>query len=110
MASFSIKLRKTITGQLAYASDHSYLEYLNNSLRDIGIIDSDHLPSFKNTTEEATVKELLRMHDHLYEMRDLAYNIKAHRLILDRENNGDIEISVGEYRSIKTLFLRMNLG
>ena len=38
------------------------------------------------------------MRDHLYEMRDLAYNIKAHRAILDRANNGTVELSAGEYQ------------
>ena len=98
MASFSFELRKSIAGQLAYASDRSYLQYLNDSLQDIGIVDSNHLPSFKNSTEEATVKELLRMRDHLYKMRDLAYNIKAHRAILQRANDGTVELSAGEYQ------------
>ena len=78
MASLSTKLRKTIAGQLAYASERSYLEYLNDSLYNIGIINSENLPFFKNQIEEATVKELLSMRDHLYQMRDLSYNIKAH--------------------------------
>lgn len=38
------------------------------------------------------------MRDHLYEMRDLAYNIKAHQSILDRANAGDIQISVGKFK------------
>lgn len=98
MASLSTKLRKTIAGQLAYASERSYLEYLNDSLYNIGIINSENLPFFKNQIEEATVKELLSMRDHLYQMRDLSYNIKAHWSILDRANNEKIEISAAEYK------------
>ena len=102
MSSLSFELRRTIAGQLAYASDRSYLEYLNDSLRDIGITDSNHLPSFRNSTEETAVKELLRMREHLYEMRDLAYNIKAHRAIIDRVNDGTVELSAGEYEFHQT--------
>ena len=98
MAFSANELTKTIVGQKAYASDRSFLQFVTDSLRDIGIVDRYHLPSFKNEEEETTVRHLLQFRDELFELKDLAYTVKAHRSILDRANDGEIEISAGEYK------------
>ena len=63
MAFFNSELTKTIVGQKAYASDRSYLQFVTDSLRDLGIVDKYHLPSFKNEDEEITVRHLLQIQD-----------------------------------------------
>ena len=98
MAFIHRKLCKTLSGKQAYASNRSFLQFLNDSLQDIGISTLENLPLFKDKNEESTVKELLLMWDHLYKMRDLAYNIKAHQSILDRAKNEKNDIPQEELR------------
>ena len=61
MAFLHQELRKTISGKQAYVSNCSFLEFVNDSLRDIRILNSDSLPFYKNEDEEQTIKELLKM-------------------------------------------------
>ena len=96
MAFLHRELRKTINNMRAYASNRSFLEFITDSLRDIGIGDQSSLPFFQNKDEEQTVKELLEMRDHLYEMRDLAFTVKAHESILDRAHAGEIDLALAE--------------
>ena len=110
MAFFNNELCKIIVGQKAYASDRSYIQFVTNSLCDFGIVDKYHLPSFKNEAEETTVRGLLQTKDNLNELKDLAYNVKAHRSILDRANDGTIKLAQESISSIKPLFWKMNLG
>ena len=109
MAFFNSELTKTIVGQKAYASDRSYLQFVTDSLRDLGIVDKYHLPSFKNEDEEITVRHLLQVWDELNKLKDLAYTVKAHRSILDRVNDGEIEISEGGYKFHQAFVLENEL-
>lgn len=96
MAFLHCELRKTIKGKKAYASNRSFLEFVNDSLRDIGIYTSENLPSYTDKNKETTVRELLKVQDHLYEMKDLAYSVCAHESILDRAKTGEVDLPLEE--------------
>jgi hypothetical protein len=98
MANLHRELRKTIGGQNAYASNRSFLEFISDSLRDIGIENEATLPHFDNPNEEAAVKELLQVRERLLQMQDLAFNVRAHESILDRAHNGEVDLSLQELK------------
>ena len=98
MAFLHREIRKTIAGEAAYASNRSFLEFINDSLRDLGISNSENLPYFKNKNEEATIKELMAMRSHLYELRELAYNVKAHESILDRAASNELDLPLEQLK------------
>ena len=98
MAFIHRELKKTLNGHQAYASNRSFLEFINNSLRDVGILDFETLPSFSDANEERAVRELLAIRKDLYELKDLAYRVRAHESYLERAHTGEIELPLEELR------------
>ena len=55
MAFIHRELKKTLNGHQSYASNPSFLEFINDSLRDVGILNLETLPSFSDANEERAV-------------------------------------------------------
>ena len=98
MAFIHRELKKTLNGYQAYASNRSFLEFVNDSLRDIGISSTETLPSFSDENEERAVCQLLKIRDDLYELKDLAYCVRAHKSFIERAHTGEIELPLEELR------------
>ena len=61
-----------------------FLEFINDSLWDVGVIDKTRLPEFENEIELWKNKEMLKMCDNLKYMKELVFNVKAHQTILNQ--------------------------
>ena len=53
-------ITKTIDGASFYASNRTYLQFLNDSLRDLGVSDDQTLPAFDNDDQKNGVLLTLR--------------------------------------------------
>ena len=98
MAFIHRELKKTLNGYQAYASNRSFLEFINDLLRDVGISNTENLPSFSDANEERAVCEMLAIRDDLYELKDLAYRVCAHESYIERAHTGEIELPLEELR------------
>ena len=53
-------ITKTIEGASFYASNRTYLQFLNDSLRDLGVSDEAKLPAFESDAQKNAVLLTLR--------------------------------------------------
>ena len=85
-------ITKTIEGASFYASNCTYLQYLNDSLRDLGISDSATLPAFDSDEEKEAVLTTLCMCNHILSLEPLVFQVDAHKYILKQCLAGAINL------------------
>ena len=87
------KLTKTIEGTNFYASNRTYLQYLNNLLRDLGISDAGVLPAFDSDGEKSAAEATLHMRNKILALEPLVYQIDAHKSIIEQCSAGALDLS-----------------
>ena len=86
-------ITKTIEGAAFYASNRTYLQFLNDSLHDLGISNEAKLPAFDSDVQKDAVLLTLRKRKELLMLEPLAYQINAHKSILEQCAAGNIPLS-----------------
>ena len=86
-------ITKTIDGASFYASNRTYLQFLNDSLRDLGVSDEMELPAFDTDDQKNGVLLTLRKRKEILKLEPLVFTIDAHKSILEQCVAGEIDLS-----------------
>ena len=104
-----LTLRRTIIGANLYASNRSFLEFINDNLQDFGISDASSIPYFKSAHRKKAVLEVLAMPDHLNTLQELAFEVEAHKAVLAQSEASQDGLSPDQLEYHRSFIARMGL-